>query len=497
MILDHGSNGRHITTDYILEKQKIGHGTYGTVLKAVHNNTGAARAVKKIQKNRFKGQGRLEQIRQEIAIMKEMDHPGILKLYETYEDRTNLYLVMELCKGGELFDRLCDQRDGSTRPLSEENSAFYMKQILAAVYYMHSNGKMHRDLKPENFLLLGPSDHDPLKVIDFGLACRFKPGDVQKTRVGTPYYVSPQVLGGPYTEKSDVWSCGVICYIMLCGFPPFYGETDPEIMAMVKRGHFSFPSPEWLAVSSEAKGLIEALLQYHEAKRLSAEEALHHPWIQRTVRWSHEITVTSAQRIVNNFKNFHMQGRLKKVAMTMIAQHLKEEQIEELRGLFETIDLNDDGTLTFIEIKDALSTANPDLARSIEDYLGEIDSDASGVIEYTEFLAAAMERRMYIRRDVCWDAFQVLDINSDGVITKEELQKVLSSDDVQNLHPMDSIEEMIKEVDLNNDGLVDFEEFFQMMNSRTGFLRNSPTSAQRPFGFDEFADERRVTHSQA
>jgi calcium-dependent protein kinase len=470
-MLDHSNDGKTITAEYNIERKTIGTGTYGMVAKGVHKITRAVRAVKTIQKTRLKGQNKVQQFRQEIQIMKEMDHPNILKLYETYEDRNNIYLVLELCKGGELFDRIADRGTG----LTEELAAEYMKQILQALYYMHTAGVMHRDLKPENFLLFGPKDEDPLKVIDFGLATHFDTTkrDPKKTRAGTPYYVSPQVLTDVYTEKCDVWSAGVICYILLCGYPPFYGDSDGEIMAMVKKAYFTFPSPEWTHVSTDAKELIEAMLTLKEEDRISAEGALHHKWIQRTAQKAPEIGPEIAKRIVKNFQNFQGQSRLKKVAMTLIAQHLQEDKIDELKDIFKGIDKNDDGTLTYSEIKEGLAKSDSTLGRNLEVALAEIDSDASGVIEYTEFLAAAMERKLYIQRDVCWNAFQVFDLNSDGVITKEELHKVLSASEVTDSFPMSTVEAMIKEVDQNGDGHVDFDEFFQMMTSKTGYLSSA------------------------
>merc|ERR1719334_1449185 len=152
-----------------------------------------------------------------------MDHPNIIKLFETFEDHRNIYLVMELCSGGELFDRII-----ATGHFSEKEAAVLMQQIIRAVYYMHENSICHRDLKPENFLFMtkDPIESNYLKIIDFGLSCKFSPDKVMETKAGTPYYVAPQVLSGKYDHQSDIWSCGVIMYVLLCGYPPFFGDTD-------------------------------------------------------------------------------------------------------------------------------------------------------------------------------------------------------------------------------------------------------------------------------
>merc|ERR1719247_1095096 len=220
------------------------------------------------------------------------------------------------------------------------------------------------------------------------------------------------------------------------------------------------------------------MLTLKEEDRISAEGALHHQWIKRTAAPPPEIS----ERIVKNFQNFQGQSRLKKVAMTLIAQHLQEDKIDELKDIFKSIDKNDDGTLTYAEIKEGLAKSDSMLGRNLEVALAEIDSDASGVIEYTEFLAAAMERKLYIQRDVCWNAFQVFDLNSDGVITKEELHKVLSASEVTDTFPMSTVEAMIGEVDQNGDGHVDFDEFFQMMTSKTGYIQAALSSAEGKVG---------------
>ena len=184
-------------------------------------------------------------------MLKAVDHPNILKLYEFYQDSKNYYLVTEFCTGGELFDRITDK--GS---FTEAMAAHYMDQILNAIFYCHSKGIVHRDLKPENFVLDSPAEDAILKVIDFGTSSFFTEGETLKKKYGTPYYIAPEVLKKNYNQKCDLWSCGVNLYILLCGFPPFHGNTDEDIMKRVKKGIFSFPSPEWDQVSEEGKNLI-------------------------------------------------------------------------------------------------------------------------------------------------------------------------------------------------------------------------------------------------
>merc|ERR1719159_250133 len=185
-------NGGKITEFYDIDKKKLGEGSYGAVSKCTSKATGVTRAVKSISKAQMKN---LDRFKQEIAIMKIMDHPNIIKLYESFEDHRNIYLIMELCTGGELFDRIIDSGH-----FTEVQAAVVMQNMFRAIFYMHENHICHRDLKPENFLFTTKENIEKthLKVIDFGLACKFTDGQVLTTKAGTPYYVAPQVLAGKY-----------------------------------------------------------------------------------------------------------------------------------------------------------------------------------------------------------------------------------------------------------------------------------------------------------
>merc|ERR1740138_1913599 len=268
-------NTGKITEFYDLEKKKLGEGSYGSVCKGKNKASGSIRAVKTISKSQMKN---IERFKQEIAIMKMMDHPNIIKLYESFEDHRSIYLVMELCSGGELFDRIIESGH-----FTEVQAAILMQQIVRAIYYMHESHTCHRDLKPENFLFMTkePIDKNLLKIIDFGLSCQFTLGQVLTTKAGTPYYVAPQVLAGKYDQLSDLWSCGVIMYVMLCGYPPFFGETDAEVLSKVRLGNFSFNAADWKNVSEDAKALIRMLLKMNPRDRYTAEQALNHMWVNK------------------------------------------------------------------------------------------------------------------------------------------------------------------------------------------------------------------------
>ncbi|KAF8820493.1 calcium-dependent protein kinase CDPK2B [Cardiosporidium cionae] len=449
---------RKVHDDYLLENRALGQGTYGSVVVGKDRETGAFRAVKTISKSQLKN---LDRFRSEISIMKALDHPNIIKLFQTYEDHRSIYLVMELCQGGELFDRIIEKGH-----FTEKHAAVLMKQIFSALHYLHSNNIMHRDLKPENFLFLHKSDDSSLKIIDFGLSCRFKPGTFASTKAGTPYYVAPQVLQGCYDYTCDYWSSGVIMYILLCGYPPFYGETDAEVLEKVRLGNFYFSGPEWKRVSEDAKDLIRRLLRINPQERYSAEQALQHVWIRKLID-TEVLTVALPTTLLSNLKGFHAVNRLKKAALTIIAQHLSEKDISNLRDIFVALDVDHSGTLSLQELSEGLMKLGwteipPDLQQIIED----VDSDKSGFIDYTEFLAATIDKRLYINESICWEAFRVFDQDGNGKISSEELRKVLGVKDVETIVGRDTVNALINEADLNGDGEIDFDEFMHMMRRK-------------------------------
>jgi calcium-dependent protein kinase len=223
-------------------------------------------AIKSIRKSKV---GKIEVLKREIEILREVHHPNIIRLIDIFEDQKYLHLITELCTGGELFDRIIAKTNSAEGHFSERDAAKLIRDILDAIAYCHDVKQIvHRDLKPENFLFLTPADDSPIKIIDFGLSRHDTQNlGVMKTKVGTPYYVAPEVLKREYTKSCDVWSIGVITYILLCGYPPFYGDSDNEIFESVRIGRYDFPSPEWDDISRDAKDFIDSLLKKNPADR--------------------------------------------------------------------------------------------------------------------------------------------------------------------------------------------------------------------------------------
>mmetsp|Transcript_65162 Transcript_65162/g.187561 ORF Transcript_65162/g.187561 Transcript_65162/m.187561 type:complete len:335 (-) Transcript_65162:159-1163(-) len=331
---------------------------------------------------------------------------------------------------------------------------------------MHENHVCHRDLKPENFLFMSkaPIEGNLLKIIDFGLSCKFDAGQVLTTKAGTPYYVAPQVLAGKYDQLSDMWSVGVIMYVMLCGYPPFFGETDAEVLAKVRLGNFSFNAADWKNISEDAKNLIRMLLKMNPKDRYTAEQALNHDWINKKAPKAQNVSLQS--NFVDNLRGFRSQNKLKKAALHIIAGQLNEDQIKALRETFMALDGNGDGLLTAAEMKEGLAKAGlkevpPDLQQILED----VDSDGSGVIDYTEFLAAALDRRRQREDSACWAAFQVFDTDGSGTISKQELVNVLGDEAVKDMMNSTAISRVLQDCDMDRNGSIDFHEFMEMMRA--------------------------------
>lgn len=208
-----------------------------------------------------------KQLELEINILREMDHPNIVKLFEFYQDKKNYFIVTEMCTGGELFDQIIK------RPYySERDAAGVMKQVFSAVAYCHGQNIVHRDLKPENLLLESETSGTGamIKVIDFGTSQLYDSSKKMKQKFGTPYYIAPEILKGAYDMKCDLWSCGVILYILISGRPPFDGKNDKQILQEVEKGKADFSGPLWQKVSPEALDILKKLLNKDTEKRISA-----------------------------------------------------------------------------------------------------------------------------------------------------------------------------------------------------------------------------------
>ena len=438
-----------ITQFYDVVKQ-LGKGSYGRVYQVKNKTTGELRACKQLAKSNINN---LEKFNREIDILIKTDHPNIIKLYEVFEDARFLYLIMEECTGGELFDRII-QHIQNKKMYSEKDAANIFKQVMSSISYCHSNKICHRDLKPENLLYASKDENSLIKVIDFGLS-RIRTGKKMTTKVGTAYYVSPEVLNGKYDERCDIWSAGVILYILLSGDPPFNGPNDNEIYRRICKMSFSFPKEKWNKISPEAIDLIKKMLS-EEAIRPTAQEVLSHPWFKKAETQSDVALSIDLEK----FKNYVHFNNLKKFVLTYIATRVRDSEVSHLREIFEMFDKNNDGSITIEELKEGLKKMGGDIS-NIEEVFNSIDTDKSGTIAYTEFLAATMDEKLYLKEQRLFEVFKAIDKDNSGKISKEEIMKLLKMEDDNDKR----ITKIIEEIDKDRDGEIDYNEFLDMMSN--------------------------------
>lgn len=408
------SNSGRIRQYYAFQTDRLGTGSFGTVCKAVRKSTGVEYAIKMIFRKQSPD---TEVLNREIRIMKSLDHPNILKLIDVFEDHRFIYLVMELCSGGELLDRII-----TLGHLTEALASSLMAQILRAICYVHAQGVAHRDLKLDNFLIADGDatqlEDSTVKLGDFGLAKHT--GQGLKTPVGAVSYAAPEVLSGHYSAACDMWSCGVILYILLSGQQPFYGSTPREVR----------------------------------------KQALKHIWIARLAP---NAFVFDGRRVIQNLRAFAAQSRFKQAALAVVATQLSSSEMRQLRQAFTAIDTDNSGTLTLEEVHEALKSMDVDMPSDLQTILAAIDVGGKGHLNYSEFLAAAVDHQSFLCEEVCWNAFKYFDRNDDGFISHSELTNLLEHDALQELPEAPSVRKIINEVDVNGDGKVEFDEFMRMM----------------------------------
>lgn len=459
--------------------RELGRGQFGVTYLVTHKHTQERLACKSIPTRNLLDRDDLEDVRREVQIMHHLTgHKNIVELKGAFEDRHSVNLVMELCEGGELFDRIIAKGH-----YSERAAAALCREIVTVVHSCHSMGVLHRDLKPENFLFLHKDDEyndhhhinnkktdSPLKATDFGLSVFFKPGQVFRDLVGSAYYVAPEVLKRHYGAEADIWSAGVILYILLSGVPPFWAENEKGIFDAVLRGHIDFSSDPWPSLSSGAKELVKKMLRQDPKERLTAVEILNHPWVREDgIASDKPIDIA----VLTRMKQFRAMNKLKKVALKVIAENLSEEEIMGLKEMFRSIDTDNSGTITFEELKAGLPKLGTKLSESeVRQLMEAADVDGNGTIDYIEFITATMHMNRMEKEDHLYKAFEYFDKDSSGYITMEELEQALMK---YNMGDARTIKEIIAEVDTDHDGRINYDEFVAMMRKGDPVGR-APTS---------------------
>mmetsp|Transcript_15992 Transcript_15992/g.44227 ORF Transcript_15992/g.44227 Transcript_15992/m.44227 type:complete len:609 (-) Transcript_15992:496-2322(-) len=409
---------------------ELGEGAAGVVRKCTHRETGIDFAAKCLNIGLIESEAIIQALREEVFIMCQADHPDIIRLEEVYESDEQIYLIMDLLKGGDMFDRLEDQPN-----YSEADCSHMVKQMLSAIKYLHANNIVHRDLKLENFLF-DDKESISVQLIDFGLSKHFDPdGCNLNDAVGTPYTVAPEIIRGEYNEKVDVWAIGVITYLLLCGDSPF-GGLDGEAMTTVRQNILNCnlvfePREIWDSVSDSAKDFVRCLLTKDPQQRPSAAEAANHEWFVESACANNEQRKPLNDQLVKNLVAFKEYSNLQQVLLEVVSFTLVPEQIKELKQDFEAIDTDGTGTINLDELKKVMlnrvvgnKSLTEDNVEMVFNSLHLQGKQAS--IRWHKFITAGLSRCDYDDRNLKL-AFNRLDGDGKGYITVCDLQDMISS----------------------------------------------------------------------
>ncbi|GMP31921.1 hypothetical protein CsSME_00005931 [Camellia sinensis var. sinensis] len=516
----------------------LGHGQFGYTYVATDKSNGNRVAVKRIEKNKMVLPIAVEDVKREVKILQALTgHENVVQFYNAYEDDSYVFIVMELCEGGELLDRILSKKNSR---YSEKDAAVIVRQMLKVAAECHLHGLVHRDMKPENFLFKSKKEDSPLKATDFGLSDFIRPGErsihftflnlmmcvpvshifyfwvsfVYKIYshilevfvarqisflinlsqnsgllyaellidagkkfqdiVGSAYYVAPEVLKRKSGPESDAWSIGVITYILLCGRRPFWDKTEDGIFKEVLRNKPDFRRKPWPTISNSAKDFVKKLLVKDPRARLTAAQALSHPWVREGGDAS-EIPLDIL--VLSNMRQFVKYSCLKQFALRALASTIGAEELADLRDQFDAIDVDKNGAISLEEMRQALAKDLPwKLKESgVLEILQAIDSNTDGLVDFTEFVAATLHvHQLEEHNSEKWQqrsqaAFEKFDVDRDGYITTEELK----------MHTglKGSIDPLLEEADIDKDGRISLSEFRRLL--RTASISSSRNVGSR------------------
>ncbi|KAL9284732.1 putative calcium-dependent protein kinase 16 CAMK-CDPK family [Arabidopsis thaliana] len=451
----------------------LGHGQFGYTYVAIHRPNGDRVAVKRLDKSKMVLPIAVEDVKREVQILIALSgHENVVQFHNAFEDDDYVYIVMELCEGGELLDRILSKKGNR---YSEKDAAVVVRQMLKVAGECHLHGLVHRDMKPENFLFKSAQLDSPLKATDFGLSDFIKPGKRFHDIVGSAYYVAPEVLKRRSGPESDVWSIGVITYILLCGRRPFWDRTEDGIFKEVLRNKPDFSRKPWATISDSAKDFVKKLLVKDPRARLTAAQALSHAWVREGGNAT-DIPVDIS--VLNNLRQFVRYSRLKQFALRALASTLDEAEISDLRDQFDAIDVDKNGVISLEEMRQALAKDLPwklKDSRVAEILEAVIDSNTDGLVDFTEFVAAALHVHQLEEHDSeKWQlrsraAFEKFDLDKDGYITPEELR----------MHTglRGSIDPLLDEADIDRDGKISLHEFRRLLRTASISSQRAPSPA--------------------
>ncbi len=438
----------------------LGKGTFGEVFLVKHNVTGIIRAMKVIDKNSEEELSD-EEILNEINILKKIDHPNIMKIFEFYSTPTTYYLILEFCEGGDLNDFV------STNKLSEFQVIYIMFQIFSAINYCHKMNILHRDLKPDNILIKKNEDGlCRVKICDFGTSSIFKKGQNHKEIIGTLCYMAPEVFKEKYNQKCDLWSCGVIMYILLTGKSPFIGRDDDQIIEKILFN--SYNTDLIKKYNRHTKELLSKLLEKDPKKRISADEALNHKvfYIHKTKEILNEIQDEAIIfKFIDNLKKYKSDLVLKETTIAYLVHNYPDlDEVNDACKLFDKLDVNGNGKITKDELFIGLSLFIEDdnLKKDADEIFLNLDTDNNNYISYEEFIRAAIDKEIFLKEDILKFAFQYFDKDNNGNISIEELEMVFK-DNIKGKDCKEQLHSILREVDIYDEKDINFDEFIKIM----------------------------------
>ncbi|CAB9509998.1 MAP kinase-activated protein kinase 2 (Fragment) [Seminavis robusta] len=413
----------------------------------------AVYALKSIHLDRVSNSDFMKELKNEVAILKELDHPHIVKCFETFHYNASLFLVLEICSGSDLYSR---------DPYMEASACTIIRSVLSAVAYMHSKKITHRDLKYENIMFSTQDPDSEVKIIDFGLSKKYADKARLHDCVGTVYTMAPELLTGGYTELVDVWSVGVIAFMLLSSSMPFFGKDRKQVIRRIVKGHYQFISRRWKTVSSGAKAFVVRLLQDKPDKRPSAAEALADPWLRK---WDFDCSgfapeVAMMDKVQATIQTYSGYGKLKKIALMLIAYRSSSEEIGSLRFMWDVFDKKHDGEVTLEEFK-AVLVAYEYSDEEFERMFNAMDLDGTGLVHYSEFLAATIESHGSISEEQVAECFDRLDADDSGYITKADIVSLLGGG-----IPQSYIDDIMAEADIDNDKRISYREFLGLWDQK-------------------------------
>ena len=447
--------------------QLLGEGRFSTVYEAQNRITDIMRAMKIIKKEEHYSEEDEKEVINEVNILKTMDHPNIVKLFEFYSNEKQYSIIMEYCKGGKLNTEIRNYA-----PFDEKYSAYIMYQIFSSINYCHNMNIIHRDLKPENILIVNrnkKNNYPNIKIGDFGMSKMVEKDSLQNKIVGTIYYVAPEVILKKYNEKCDIWSCGVIMYVLLSKKPPFGGYTEEEIISNILKGVYDIEKPPFDKISKNALDLIQKLLNKDINKRISAQEALNHPWFKENKSkelYNEILNDKVLQKLLDNLKKYKKNSIIQETALAYLVHNFPQmKDVINACKLFNQIDLNGDGKITEHELYKGLCTKikSDTLEDDVRKIYEKLDMDDDGYIEYEEFVRAAVSKDKFMGDNVLKFAFRFFDKDNSGKIDIGEIEKVFKKSITDQNHVEEALNKIIYEVDVNRDGKISFEEFSKVM----------------------------------